>query len=442
MKISLIYPGISWSGFNSFGRKNCSECNFINHGIASLASYVKKFGNEVEYIDLRKLKNWKDFRNVLKKSDSRLYGISSTTVDFGYTIKISSIIKNVNKKNIVVVGGVHPTVAPKDALKIKTIDYVVTGEGEIALLKLIKDIEKRRRSIKRLIRGVPCPIEEIPHIDREMFDHRKGEMVNPFVSDLEIPSTTIMSSRGCPFNCTFCQPAERMIFGGKVRIRKIDDVIAELMEIKKKYGLKSFMIHDDLFIISKDRILEFVEKYKKSRIRAKFICQGRVDLIIKFRNEIEKLKGVGLIGIMIGFESGSQRILDFINKRTTVEQNLESAKICHKLGIKIWANYMLGIPTETYWEMIKTLAMIRKIKPEYHSPSLFTPYPQTGLYDYCEKHGLLTFTKYDQYRRGLSGNKIKGFNYSVIRTLIFLFYPWSFKLETMKFIINKFFYKV
>ena len=220
-------------------------------------------------------------------------------------------------------------------------------------------------------------------------------------------------------------------------MRSIPDVIAEIKEIKKKYGLKSFMIHDDLFIFSKDRMMEFARLYKKSGVKATFICQGRADLIVRFQGELAELKKVGLVGIMVGFESGSDRILKFLDKQCNVAQNYEAAKVLKKLGIKIWANYMLGIPTETYWEMCQTLWMIDRIKPEYLSPSLFTPYPATGLYDYCKKHGLLRIKKYDEYRRSLGGDKIYGVNYHMVRFLIFLFFPWESKLETIKFLFKK-----
>jgi len=440
MKITLIYLGISWSGFNTFGKKDCGECNFIHHGIASIAAYLKENEVEVNYLDLRKLKNWDDFRKKIKEDKNNIFGISSTTVDFDYSIKAAKIIKKIKPKSKIIVGGVHPTVRPGDALKIKEFDYVVTGEGELSILEIIKAISKRKK-IKRLVIGESCDLRNIPHIDRDLFDHRHGEMINPFVSDLEVPFTTVMSSRGCPYNCTFCQPAERMVFKGKVRLRDMKDVVSELVEINEKYGLKSFLIHDDLFILSRERILEFISLYKKSGLTAKFMCQGRADLIIRYEKEIGKLARVGLIGMMIGFESGSQKILDFLHKGTTVKDNLRSADICRKYGVKIWANYMLGIPSENYWDMIKTLVMIRKIKPDYYSPSLFTPYPETGLYDYCKERNLLIFKHFNQYRRSLSGDKIKGFNYSVIRLMIFLFMPFKKKKEIIIYMFNQFWKK-
>jgi len=187
--------------------------------------------------------------------------------------------------------------------------------------------------------------------------------------------------------------------------------------------------------------MEFCEKYKKSGVKAIFMCQARADLIIKYKKEMRELKKVGLRGVMIGFESGSQRVLDFLCKQVKVEQNIEAGKICKKLGIKIWANFMLGIPSETYFEMIKTLIMIRKINPEYYSPSLFTPYPETKLFNYCKERNLLIFKHYSEYRRSINGNKIKGFNYTLIRTMLFLFLPFKNQVESFKALIKNRFIK-
>ena len=436
IKVCLVYPGISWSGFGSFHKNSGGENNFIHHGIASLASVLVKNKIEVEYVDLRKLSGWREFNKIIKNSTAQYFGISSTTVDFDIAIKVAKNIKKLHNKSKIIIGGVHPTVRPQDAIKIKEFDFVISGEGEQAILDIVN-----KKTRKRFVIGTPYDLSAIPHIDRDLFDHKNGEMISPFVADLPAPFATFISSRGCPFNCTFCQPAERMVFGGKVRLRSIDDFVKEIIEVEKKYGLKSFLIHDDLFLLQAERIMEFCEKYKKSGVKAIFMCQARADLIIKYKKEMRELKKVGLRGVMIGFESGSQRVLDFLCKQVKVEQNIEAGKICKKLGIKIWANFMLGIPSETYFEMIKTLIMIRKINPEYYSPSLFTPYPETKLFNYCKERNLLIFKHYSEYRRSINGNKIKGFNYTLIRTMLFLFLPFKNQVESFKALIKNRFIK-
>ncbi len=117
---------------------------------------------------------------------------------------------------------------------------------------------------------------------------------------------------------------------------------------------------------------------------------------------------VGLRGYFIGFESGSDRVLRFIRKGTTRALNLQAARICKRYGITIWANYMLGLPTETEDEMRETISMLREIDPDYYSPAFYTPHPGSDLYDYCMEHDLSLITDHDSYRRNPDELKIKG----------------------------------
>jgi radical SAM superfamily enzyme YgiQ (UPF0313 family) len=123
----------------------------------------------------------------------------------------------------------------------------------------------------------------------------------------------------------------------------------------------------------------------------------------------------GLKGYFVGFESGNARVLNFLRKGTTPERNLEAAKVCRQYGLAIWANYMLGIPTETKEEVMDTVNMVREIDPDYYSPSFFTPHPGTDLYDYCVEHDLSLITDYDSYRRNPTEPKIKGQDYEFLK---------------------------
>jgi len=114
---------------------------------------------------------------------------------------------------------------------------------------------------------------------------------------------------------------------------------------------------------------------------------------------------------LIGFESGNQRVLNFLRKGTTVEMNYEAARICKKYGVRIWANYMLGMPTETKEEVKDTVKMIKAIKPYRPSPAFFTPHPGSDLYDYCEKNGLSLIKSHRDFSRSPTGPKIKGVDY-------------------------------
>ena len=123
------------------------------------------------------------------------------------------------------------------------------------------------------------------------------------------------------------------------------------------------------------------------------------------------MKRAGLAMFLIGFESGNQRVLKFLRKGTTVEMNYRAAKICKKYGIRIWANYMLGIPTETKEETMDTVKMIHAIRPYRPSPAFFTPHPGSDLYEYCVKSDLSLIKSYDGYSRSPNEPKIKGTDY-------------------------------
>lgn len=411
MKITLVYPGITESGFNNL---KGNEGSWINHGLCSLSAVMKKNGHRVSLIDLRTLSGWDDFALSVKNSESDIFGITVMSVDFNTASRCADIIKKVDSKKLVVFGGAHPSIAPEETLKDKNIDYVVSGEGEISFLQLINDIASGAPT-QRIIYGQHPDLDEIPFVDRELFPMRE----EPFVDFLKPPFLTIIAGRGCIYNCSYCQPAERKIFGSKVRRRSVANVMLELRELHSKFRFNSFMFHDDCLTENKLWLEDFCAQYLAIGFKKQFVCQSRADLICKNRQVIKMLKDIGLDLIIIGFESGSQRMLDFIRKGTKVDQNFEAADICHKLGIKIWANYMLGLPGETKKEQRKTLEMIKKIRPYHCSPAYYTPHPGSRLFDYCQENDLSLIKRSEDYRRNTYEPKIKGINYDYLKNVLY-----------------------
>jgi len=191
-------------------------------------------------------------------------------------------------------------------------------------------------------------------------------------------------------------------------------VIQELRELRERYHFASFMFHDDCLAEDRRWVKEFCEKYKAEGFTQPFFCQSRADLVVRHEDIVALMREAGLAGYFIGFESGNQRILNFLRKGTTVERNLEAGRVCRKHGLAIWANYMLGIPTETKEEVMDTVNMIREIDPDYYSPAFFTPHPGTDLYDYCVENDLSLIQDYDSYRRNPTEPKIKGQDYEFL----------------------------
>ena len=412
MHVTLVYAGIAGKGFDSIGQG--MDSGWISHGLAILGAVLKQEGHEVDLLDLRALRGWQHLREELARRRPYLCGLTMMSVDFNPVMQCVDVIKEVLPQTVVVLGGPHPTLATQEVLPNREVDYVVAGEGEIAFPRLLRDLEQGRRP-ERVIVGEHPDLDAIPYADHDLFLQewrRWGYAIEspeaPFVPELPPPFVTIIAGRGCIYNCKFCKPAESLIFGSRVRRRSVANVVGELKLLCDRYHFNSFMFHDDCLTENPRWVREFCGAYQAEGFRQPFFCQSRADIIVKHEETVALMAAAGLRGYFIGFESGSDRVLDFIGKGTTRAQNLEAARICRKYGISIWANYMLGLPGETEDEMRDTISMLKQIDPDYYSPAFFTPHPGSYLYDYCLQHDLSLIDDHDDYARNPSAAKIKG----------------------------------
>lgn len=411
LKVTMIFPSISRAGFDSFGIG--MEESWISHGLCLVSAYAKSQGHAIDLIDLRRLKGWKHYEEEIRARKPDVIALTMMSVDFNPALKCINIAKALDPAIKIVVGGPHPSIVPEELTAIEAIDHIIKGEGEISFATLLGQIE-RNEPAPRLIEGEKPLLDEMPFADRELF----GSLELPLpVEGFASPFVTVIAGRGCLYNCSFCQPAERAIFGKKVRRRSVDNVMAELRELRSRYGFQSMMIHDDCLTEDVGWVHEFCGKYREE-FHLPFACQTRADIVCKQEEMVRELKDAGLRLFFIGFESGNQRILNFLRKGTKVEHNYQAAEICRKYGIKIWANYMFGVPTETKEEVMDTVRMIRTIKPDHYSPAFFTPHPGSDLFTYCEEHNLSLITDHDGYRRNATECKIKGIEYDFLFTAL------------------------
>jgi anaerobic magnesium-protoporphyrin IX monomethyl ester cyclase len=420
MKTSLIYPGIAGYGFESVGKG--MEAGWISHGLAHLSAAAKAKGFDVDLIDLRALKGWDHFRQEISTRRPDVVGITMMSVDYNPVTQCLDIIKQVDPAIITVVGGPHPTLALDEVSENLKIDYIVTNEGEITFPKLLRAIAEGHPPADRVLVGEQPDLDELPFPDRDLFlnEWRKAGYASdspedPFVPELPPPFITIIAGRGCKYNCSFCQPAERSLFGHGVRRRSPANIVAELDLLRDRYHFNSLMFHDDTLTGDKEWVVEFCRLYQSHGFTQPFFCQSRADIIVRHKDMVKLMADTGCKGYFIGFESGSDRVLQFIRKGTTRAVNLQAARICRQYGIKIWANYMLGLPTETKDEVKETISMLKEIDPDYYSPAFYTPHPGSDLYDYCIENSLSLITSHDQYRRNPTEVKIKGQDYRFLR---------------------------
>ena len=161
---------------------------------------------------------------------------------------------------------------------------------------------------------------------------------------------------------------------------------------------------------------EFCRAYSAAGFTQPFFCQSRADIIVRNEDMVRSMRDGGAGGASSSASrAAASAMLNFMRKGTKVEQNLAAARVCRKYGIRVWANYMLGLPTETKDEIMATVSMLKEIDPDYYSPAFYTPHPGSDLYDYCIQNDLSLIKDHDSYRRNPTEVKIKGHDYEFLK---------------------------
>jgi anaerobic magnesium-protoporphyrin IX monomethyl ester cyclase len=408
MRVTLVFPGSTDAGFRSYGEEPNSSWH--SHGLCSISSCLKQAHHQVDLIDLRTLTGWEEYCQKIRDLAPDAICITMMSCSFNPALRCAELAHRTHPSVKVIAGGPHPSVLPEEVAAYPEFDYIVQGEGEISLIEMLSSFDAGR-PVPRITVGTPPDLDALPFADRELFGPH--EIPHPIEGFLP-PLMTFIAGRGCRYNCAFCQPAERKIFGRSVRRRSPENFVRELVECRERYNFNSYAIHDDCLLEDIAWVERFCSLLEEHDIRIPFSCQGRADLICRNPGTLKNMKKVGLSLICVGFESGSDRVLRFLRKGVRVAQNIEAAGILKELGIKIWANYMLGIPTETREEMEETVRMIKRIAPEHFSPSIYTPHPGSDMYEYCRENGLMLSLSHDSFRHNITEVKIKGQDWHAI----------------------------
>lgn len=382
-------------------RNNNSMSYYPPLGLCYIAGMLERQGIEVCVIDRQALMTKSSERlievneitkNELNKFDPNIVGITATTATFFDVRKnLLSLIKDTNKETTIVLGGSHVSAMPKHVLlQNSNVDIVCRGEGEIAMLEIA--MGKRREEIHGIVYRNESDVisnaarEPYMNVDnlcfpaRHLVDMKFYTRANPVIMHgLYMRATTIYTSRGCAFDCAFC--AGKVAAGKKVRYQSSDLVIEEIERLVKDYNVEGIYFADDMFDVNVGRADTICEKLIKKGLNKK-VCiypQLRANNIDKKR--LELMKKAGVIRVDLGFESGSQRILDAMNKKTTVEQNYKAAKMLHDAGLQFQANVIVGFPGEEEEDINKTALMLKETRPHWINFGEFLPLPGSKIYD-------------------------------------------------------------
>lgn len=362
-------------------------------GLLYLASYLESKGVEIRLYDAQVAEN--PLLEEIERFKPDLVGITCTTA-LVYSMEHTAKLVKDNFDVPIVVGGVHPTVLPDDTLKDKNIDFIVRGEGEVTSHELLLALKSGRfgnvlglsyKKNGRIIHNPPRPLiknlDDLPYPAYNLVDFDKYK-TSP---DLDFGSRlmVVYGSRGCPYNCIFC--ANRLLTKGRWRLRSVKNFVGEIDLLVKKHKSNFFFMGDNDFTINRKWVLEFCEEYKKrGHANIPWEANARVDQLDE--ELLVKMKEAGCKLIMLGVESGVQRILDLMHKQITLEQVEKAVRMIKKAGLLARASFILGMPTETHEESLQTIRFSRRLPLDQVRFAIATPFPGTELYDMAIKEGM------------------------------------------------------
>jgi radical SAM superfamily enzyme YgiQ (UPF0313 family) len=352
-------------------------------GIGFLISVLRNAGHNVFFIDNYLSPSGFIEEGYLQENNIDYVGIYSNTICFRDTLRMFHGIDYLRHTSQwsgkIIVGGPHPSVCPETIPDF--VDYVVQGEGEQAILDIVE--EKVSQRIVRYPR-----IKDLNDLPMPAWDYFAdlpyswGSRWFP-----ETPVFTMNTSRGCPFRCTFCSVGS--IWGRRYTYFSAERIVDEIELLMKDYGARGIYFREDNFTFNKKRLIEFCELLLKRNIQLLWGCETRVNTMT--RESVELMSRAGAKGFYFGVESGSQKILDHLQKDITVQQTKDAFKWCHEFGVNTYASMIYGVPGETEEDLAMSKVLLEEIKPTSVGNGVYIGIPYSKMYQYVEENKLYEF---------------------------------------------------
>ena len=405
-RISIIYPPISARERYSSDIGN-SGGKQIPLGIYYLASFMRSKNYDVQVTDgeVRNLTT-EDILHQIKQFAPDYIGISSTTVAFHRALEVANAIKSTLCSSPIILGGPHVTSNFEHGMSFSAFDFAVLGEGEFSLWELCEALSRKNpldnvegivyRNSDGLIKTQPRKyIENLDVLPFPAYDLISDiSLYNPPPSDYkELPVISIITSRGCPGQCTFC---DKSVFGSLYRRRSAENVFEEIQMLRKQYGVREINFVDDTFLIHKQRIYTLFSLLKEANIRVSWTCRGG-RIVDVDREYLSFLKDNGCWSIAFGIESGDEDILKLIKKNISLDKVRQVVNWCHELSIKTKGFFILGHPSETKETTDKTIRFALSLKLDDVVTTINTPIPGSMQYSQVSQYGSLDETNWSEY---------------------------------------------
>jgi len=373
--VTLVYPYFQPSADNSIFR-------FPPLGLGYIASYLKNHGISVEVVDCTFM-NQEEALKRIRRSNPKIIGLQ---VMFSMKEKALEIAELAKKDSaLLVAGGPLPTVEPEEFLS--TFDVVVIGEGEQTMLELVRAVQsgtglmnvrgiafKEKGEVKSTSpRSFIENLDDVPFPSRELFDNQAYKSY--YSRNFGYTTTSIITSRGCPFKCDFCS---RPVFGNRFRSRTPANIAEEVAAVRE-LGYERVWFADDCFTLDRKRMLNICDELLRRRITVGWECLSRVDTVDL--EVAERMKQAGCIRVFFGIESGNEKVLEIMNKRATAKQAMDAVCVFKKVGVQVGAFFIIGYPGENDETVLETVNFASSLPLDYLSFTFPYPIPGTGLFE-------------------------------------------------------------
>ena len=366
-------------------------------GLACLAAVLREHGINVRIVDGTLSESYLSAVGDILSTDPDVVGLTASTDSIHNAAKIAEMIKDRSFFTTVIIGGPHVTAVPEDTMiRFPQFDIGILGEAENTIVELLDTIfgDYRLSGVKGIVyqqKGKTVRTEPQPYIENldslpvpawDLLPDLATHYCPPVHTVKRLPAALLVTSRGCPLKCSFC---DRSIFGNTSRAYSAAYVMAMICDLYKRYGIREFQFRDDNFLAFRSRLIDLCWLIRKSGLDITWSIAGRVDMVNP--EILATLHDAGCWQIWYGIESGSQRILDVINKKTKLDKIRDAVSMTKKAGISPCGFFMLGMPTETKDDIEDTIRFSRYLDLDEAHFSFCTPIPGCEMHDTAKGYG-------------------------------------------------------
>jgi radical SAM superfamily enzyme YgiQ (UPF0313 family) len=399
-KVLLLNP--SMAGIYEGTKVKHSVANYFPLNLLIVAMPLLKRGHEVKLVDfLVKPFNKEKFAKFLNTYKPEYVGITFTTPLYSEAMKIASFIKLHDPKIKIIAGGTHISSLPEQTLKDSEIDIAIVGEGDFTMVDIVEKapLDKIKGiAYKKGKKITFTPKHELmKNLDETPFPALQLVNINDYVVPHTIsrrnPVFPYETSRGCTYGCVYCN---KSVFGRTFRAKSVNKVIEELKAIKR-HGFQEVHIMDDGFTTDIKRAKEICRMIIKNKIGLLMNCLAGIRADYTDMELIKLMKKAGFYRVSLGIESGSQRIVNNLQKNMKLSDIERVVKMCKVAGIETLGFFMFGLPDETEKDMQKTIDFAKKLKPDVVKFDIMIPLPGTPVYNGWKSQGIIKSSNWDEY---------------------------------------------